>query len=99
MENRMAKKIWVTVLGILNFIACGSLLVFFYMECYSEWRTSYTFTWGLPILLAAILAFICGVFTIIKKRWAWVALGFIIAGIGWAYYLILWGLNKLSTMS
>jgi phosphatidylserine synthase len=75
-------------LGILNIIACGSLVGLHYFGWFLE-SASDAFTWGLPILIAAALALICGIFTLKKTSWRWAVTGFFFAGAGWIYFLIL----------
>jgi hypothetical protein len=83
------RRVWITVLGILNIVACGSLVGLYYYGCVLEWRKSALFTWGLPILVAAILTSICIVYTLKKEDWRWAAAGLFLAGAGWSYFLIL----------
>jgi hypothetical protein len=77
-------------LGILNLIACGSLALYNYVW-FSERGASASnaFTWGMPLLLAAILALICGIYTLKGKSWGWAVSGLIVAGAVWIYCLIL----------
>lgn len=79
-------KILRIVLGILNILACGSLVV---VHSLTDWYASNAFTWGLPLLIAAALALICGIFTLKRKGWGWTITGLIVAGAAWIYYLIL----------
>jgi hypothetical protein len=83
------KRQWITTLGILNIIASGSLAVRYYFGWFLEWGAPDAFTWGLPILIAAVVALICGIFTLYKKSWGWAVAGLIITGAAWIYYLIL----------
>ena len=74
-------------LGILNLIACVSLVWY-----YSVWlleSASDAFTWGLPILIAAIFALICGIFTLKGKSWGWAVSGLVVAGAVGIFLLIL----------
>lgn len=76
-------------LGILNLIACVSLVVVHYTFWFLEWGAPDAFTWGLPLLIAAALALICGIFTLKRKNWGWAISGLIVAGAAWIYFLIL----------
>jgi hypothetical protein len=77
-------------LGVLNLIACGSL-VFYNYVWFSERGASASnaFTWGLPVLIVAILALICGIFTLKRKSWGWAVSGLIAAVAAGIYCWIL----------
>ena len=80
------KILWV-VLGILNLLACG-LLAFYYSVWLLE-SASDAFTWGLPILIAAIVALIGGIAVLKWKELGCAVAGLIIVGIAGIYLLIL----------
>lgn len=80
------KRVWITILGVLNIIACG-LLVGLHISI--DWYNSAAFTWGLPIIIAAILALFCGIYTLKRKRLRWAVTGLFIAGAVYVYYLTL----------
>lgn len=92
------KRVWIKILGILNIIACGSLVLYNYVW-FSERGASPSnaFTWGLPVLVAAILALICGIYTLKRKSWGRAVTGLIVAGVAWIYCLILaWWIARWS---
>lgn len=81
------KRAWIKILGILNIIVGGSLVLY-----YCVWlleSVSDAFTWGLPILMAAILALICGIFSLKRGRGEWAVAGLVVAGAVGIYLLIL----------
>jgi phosphatidylserine synthase len=83
------KRVWITILGILNIIASGLLAAVYY--CGFDLYTGVTqdaFTWGLPMPIAAILALICGIFTLKRKSWRWAVTGLIVAGAALLYIWI-----------
>jgi len=87
------KGAWIGIriaFGIFNIIACGCLLVLYYLF-YSYWASSVlaAVTWGLPIIAAAILASIGGIYTPKKKAWGWAVAGLICAGAVWIYLRML----------
>jgi hypothetical protein len=55
----------------------------------TDWNASNAFTWGLPLLIAAALALIGGIYTLIKKKWGWTITGLVAAGVVWIYFLFL----------
>ena len=82
------KRVWIVTLGILNIVACVSLVI---VHSLLDWYAYYAFTWGLPLLVAAIVALICGVFTLKRKSWAWAFTGLMIAGAAGIYvWILLW---------
>jgi hypothetical protein len=83
------KKGWIIVLGILDLIACVLLVVVHYNFWFLEWGVPDAFTWGLPVLIAAVVALICGIFTLIRESRAWAFTGFMIAGSAGIYFWIL----------
>jgi hypothetical protein len=90
----MMKRVWVIILGILNFIACGSLVGVHYYGCVLGWGTPDAFTGGLPILIAAVLALICGILTLIRKSWGWATFGLLSAVVGGVYALIVFYISS-----
>jgi hypothetical protein len=74
------------IFSALNLIACISLII---IHSLADWNRAAGFTWGLPILAAAIFALIAGIFTFRKRNWGWAISGLIIAGVAWIYYGIL----------
>jgi hypothetical protein len=74
-------------LGILNLIAYGSLVWYDYVWLLGS--TSDAFTWGLPIFVAAIMALICGIFTLKGKGWVWAFAGSTFAVVGWIYFCMI----------
>lgn len=83
------KRVGIAIFGILDIIACGSLLVLHYYEFILKWGTSDAFSWGLPIFVAAILALIGGIYSLKKKTWGWGVAGLIFAVAGWVYAFII----------
>jgi len=54
-----------------------------------DWGAADAFTWGLPVLITAILALICGVLTLKRmkgKSWEWAVVGLFLAGAGSVYF-------------
>ena len=88
------KRAWIRIriaFGILNIIACGCLLVLYFLFLSSPRWTQPAFaaiTWGLPIIVAAILTLIGGIYTLKKKHWGWAVAGLIFAGAVWVYLYI-----------
>jgi hypothetical protein len=83
------KKVWITILGIINIILGSSTLG---LRCYgwiSKGEISGDFIWDLPLLIPAILALICGIFTLKKRSWKWAVAGLVVASVGGIYILIL----------
>jgi len=80
------KRVWVITLGILNLIACGLLVVLY---CSADWYEPYRFTWGLPMIIAAVVALICGIFTLKRKSWLWGFIGLFFAVLGLVYFGII----------
>ena len=80
------KRVWVIILGILNIVAGVSLVI---VHSWLDWHAYYAFTWGLPLLIAAIVSLICGIFTLKRKSWRWAVTGFLFTGAGWIYFGIL----------
>jgi hypothetical protein len=80
-------KLWVNIIGILNIIACVSLVIYYIVWLLAS--ASDAFTWGLPVLVAAITASICGVFTLKRRSWRWAFTGFLAACVVGIYLLIL----------
>ena len=83
------KRAWIKILGIFDIIAGGSLVVTHYYEFILRWGASDAFTGGLPVFVAAILALICGIYTLKRKNWRWALAGFSFAGAGWVYAFII----------
>jgi hypothetical protein len=80
------KEDLIIILGILDIVACVSLVI---VHSSLDWYAYYAFTWGLPLLVAAIVALICGIFTLKRKSQAWAFTGLMIAGAAGIYFLIL----------
>jgi hypothetical protein len=56
----------------LNVVAFLILAVLFFYSSDLDWGiTKEAFTWGLPLLIAAILTLIGGIFTVTRKNWRW----------------------------
>jgi hypothetical protein len=84
------KRVLITILGILNMIAAGSLVLWDYFWFSDEGASvPDAFTWGLPLLIAAIVALTCGIFTLNRKTKGWAVSGLVVAGAAWIYCLIL----------
>jgi hypothetical protein len=83
------RREWIIVLGILDLIACVLLVVMHYNFWFLEWGARDAFTWGLPVLIAAIVALICGIFTLKMESGAWAFTGLVIAGAAGIYFWIL----------
>jgi hypothetical protein len=92
------KKVWIVILGVLNILACGSLLLYDYVW-FSEKGASLStaFTGGLPVLIAAALALTGGIYALKRKSWKWAVSGLVVAGAAWMYCLTLaWWINYWS---
>jgi hypothetical protein len=76
-------------LGILDIAAGGSLVAVYYIFWFLEWGVPDAFTWGLPALVAAALALIGGIYTLVKKGWGWTITGLVATAVGWIYFLFL----------
>lgn len=85
--------VWKAVLGILNIIACVSLVI---AHNLIDWHAHYAFTWGLPILIAALFALIGGILTMIKTSLKWAVLSLCLAGAAGLYISILLWLKSMS---
>ena len=84
------KKILITIVGILDLLACASLAVFYYAWILEGGTTlENAHTWGLPVLIGAILNLIAGIYSIKNSKWNWAIFGFTIACLVWTYCLIL----------
>jgi hypothetical protein len=81
------RRVWITVLGILNLIAFGSLTTYYIVWLLAS--ASDAFTWGLPVLVAAVVALICGIFTLKRKSWGWAVAGLFTACVLGIYLLAL----------
>jgi hypothetical protein len=79
-------KILRIVFGIINILACVSLVV---VHSYTDWNEANAFTWGMPLLVAAVLALISGIIILKEKNWGCAVSGLAIAGVAWIYYLII----------
>ena len=69
-----------------NFIACGSLVV---LHNLIDWYKSAAFTWGLPLIVAAIIALVGGIFTLKRSSLGWAVIGLVTAVAAGIYLLIL----------
>ena len=74
-------------MGIFNIIAGGLLIVYYWIWLLES--ASDAFTWGLPIFIAAILALICGIFSLKRRKWEWVVAGLFVVGAVGLYLLIM----------
>lgn len=84
------KRKWIITLGIIDLLACISLAVFYYAWILEGGTTlENAFTWGLPILVGAILNLIVGIYSIKNSKWGWAIFGFIIACAVWIYCFML----------
>ena len=84
------KNVWTTIFGIIDVLACISLAVFYYVWILEEGTSlSNALTWGLPVLIAAIVALVSGIYAVKKGSWIWAISGFIVAGAVWIYCLVL----------
>jgi hypothetical protein len=90
-KGGIMSKIVIITLGILDILACLSLIV---LHICIDWYSFNAFTWGLPLLIAALVALICGIFTLKTKNWKWSSLGLIVASVAWAYILFFFWLFK-----
>lgn len=75
------------MLGILNLIACISLVVY-------GWYSGYlydgmVFAWGFPVLLCTIATLVCGIWTIKRRQARWGYIGLIAASVAWGYMLFI----------
>jgi hypothetical protein len=78
-------------LGILNLIACVCMLVLLLIMCGWARSALVVFTWGLPFIIAAILALIGGIYSLRGKRLAWAISGLITAvAVGFYFFVIAW---------
>ena len=75
-------------LGIFDIVAGGSLVLvhIFWLLC---WGVPEAFTWGLPVLIAAVVALIGGIYTLKRKGWGRTITGLVATCIGWIYFLFL----------
>jgi len=64
------KRALIITLAILNFLAFCLLAFVFYKNISSGGMPNF-FIWGLPELIAALLALIGGILTIKRKNWRW----------------------------
>jgi len=82
------KRVGILILGIIDIIACVSLLVWHFLFILG-WGALDAFTWGLPIFVAAITALISGIYTLKRKSWGWAVAGLIFVVAGGAYAFII----------
>ena len=83
----MKQRVWVTILGILNIVISVALIL-----CYGirvlEFATG-IFAFLFPVVLAAIVPLVCGIFTLKRRRWEWSIVGLIVSGMVGIYLFIL----------
>lgn len=81
------------ILSVLNILVGVVMLGIYVYVIYNEspgYRLEYAFTWYLPFLLAAIMNFVCGSFSLKVKSWKLAMAGLYIVGLVGIYLLIMW---------
>jgi len=79
------KKVWIIILGIIDILAFGSLLVLYSYGFILRWGLADAFTWGLPVFIALLLTLFFGISSLKMRNWKWALTGIIIAVAGWLY--------------
>lgn len=80
------KRVWITILGVLNIIAF-CVLAFWYYLYFRNGQIYEAFTWGLPELIAALLALSSGILAMKRRSWRWGVTGLVVAV---AVFLYIW---------
>ena len=91
-KPRSIREIVKAIIGWLSVLAGVFMLVFYLLTIVSARpysRLEVAFTWYLPIILAAIIILICGIFSLKEKSWKLAVAGLYIFGLVAVYSVII----------